>query len=116
MWLDADPCTVPTPTTIPTLSTAVASLSRSLAMLTTSHTQHTTSMVSIGDERTQLDSREKELREMITTAEDKRSWFAAFREWVESVATFLDEKVSNLSSREDGRGSPYSSSILHWRN
>lgn len=30
---------------------------------------------------------------MIAKAEDKRSWFSAFREWVESVATFLDEKV-----------------------
>ena len=50
-------------------------------------------MHSLADERAQLEVREKEMREMIVKAEDKRSWFAAFREWVESVATFLDEKV-----------------------
>ena len=50
-------------------------------------------MHSLADERAQLEAREKEMREMIVKAEDKRSWFAAFREWVESVATFLDEKV-----------------------
>lgn len=55
-------------------------------------------MVAMGDERTQLDTREKELREMITRAEDKRSWFAAFKDWIESVATFLDEKVRISSS------------------
>ncbi|TCD70747.1 hypothetical protein EIP91_001776 [Steccherinum ochraceum] len=92
---------IPSPTPIPTLSTAVASLSRTLAALTTSHTQHTSSMVTMGDERTQLDTREKELREMIARAEDKRSWFAAFKDWIESVATFLDEKYPSLEKLED---------------
>ena len=50
-------------------------------------------MVSVADERAQLEVREKEMRDMIAKAEEKRSWFAAFRDWVESVATFLDEKV-----------------------
>lgn len=50
-------------------------------------------MTSLAQERAQLEAREKEMREMIVKAEEKRSWFAAFREWVESVATFLDEKV-----------------------
>lgn len=50
-------------------------------------------MLSLAEEKDQLDKREAELREMVRTAEAKRSWFAAFREWVESVATFLDEKV-----------------------
>ncbi|THH30125.1 hypothetical protein EUX98_g4055 [Antrodiella citrinella] len=95
------PAPIPAPTPIPTLSAAISTLSRSLAMLTTSHTQHTSSMVSIGDERTQIESREKELRDMITTAEEKRSWFAAFREWVESVATFLDEKYPLMEKLED---------------
>ncbi|KAH8085409.1 nineteen complex-related protein 2-domain-containing protein [Cristinia sonorae] len=95
------PAPIPTPTQIPTLGAAVASLSRALATLTTSHTQHTSSMVSMGDERTRLDLREKELRSIIVTAEDKRSWFAAFREWIESVATFLDEKYPLLEKLED---------------
>jgi GC-rich sequence DNA-binding factor len=50
-------------------------------------------MNTLADERAQLELREQEMREMIVKAEDKRSWFAAFREWIESVATFLDEKV-----------------------
>ena len=43
-----------------------------------------------------MEVREVELRAMITTAEEKRSWFASFREWIENVATFLDEKVSYI--------------------
>lgn len=39
------------------------------------------------------------MRQMIEKAERKRSWFVAFREWVEGVANFLDEKVSRLASR-----------------
>lgn len=53
-------------------------------------------MTSTAEEREQLDAREKELREMVEREEDKRAWFASFREWVESVAAFLDEKVSFL--------------------
>jgi GC-rich sequence DNA-binding factor len=48
----------------------------------------------LAEEREQLDKKEKEMREMVRKAETKRTWFVAFREWVESVATFLDEKVS----------------------
>ena len=50
-------------------------------------------MVNFAEEHASTNARQVELREMITRAEEKRSWFAAFREWVESVATFLDEKV-----------------------
>lgn len=80
-------------TPIPTLAPAIARLTAALTALTTSHAQNTASMHSLADERAQLEIREKEMREMIVKAEDKRSWFAAFREWIESVATFLDEKV-----------------------
>lgn len=39
---------------------------------------------------------------MIAAAESKRAWFAEFKDWVESVATFLDEKVpSALSTLSD---------------
>lgn len=68
-------------------------LSHSLTELTTSHASSTTSMSSLADERLVLDNREKEMRTMVEKAEMKRSWFNAFREWVETVATFLDEKV-----------------------
>ena len=80
-------------TPIPQLAPAIARLTAALTALTTSHTQNAAAMHSLADERAQLEAREKEMREMIVKAEDKRSWFAAFREWVESVATFLDEKV-----------------------
>ena len=50
-------------------------------------------MLSLGEEQLKLEAREKEMRDMIAKAEDKRSWFPAFREWVESAATFLDAKV-----------------------
>lgn len=36
------------------------------------------------------------MREMVRKAEAKKSWFVAFREWVENVATFLDEKVRTI--------------------
>ena len=48
---------------------------------------------SIEKERAEVDAREGELREMVGRAEDKRAWFDSFRDWIESVASFLDEKV-----------------------
>lgn len=80
-------------TPIPTLGPAIARLTAALTALTTSHAQNTTTTISLADERAQLEVREKEMRNMIVEAEDKRSWFSAFRDWIESVATFLDEKV-----------------------
>lgn len=86
---------VPTSTPIPTLGPAIARLTQSLTALTTSHASNTSAMASLAEEREQLDKREMEMREMVRGAEAKRSWFVSFREWVESVATFLDEKVRN---------------------
>ena len=88
------PAPIPPVTPIPTMSAAVARLTQSMSELTTSHAQHSAAMAKVGEEQRLLDAREKEMREMIAKAEEKRSWFAAFREFVESVATFLDEKVS----------------------
>ena len=50
-------------------------------------------MTSTADELAQIEEKEKELREAIERTEAQRSWFAAFREFVEGVALFLDEKV-----------------------
>lgn len=69
-------------------------LSLSLTELIESHAKSTTSMTSLSDERQVLQLKEKEMRIIVEKAEQKRSWFHAFREWVETVATFLDEKVS----------------------
>ncbi|EMD40093.1 hypothetical protein CERSUDRAFT_81377 [Gelatoporia subvermispora B] len=95
------PAPIPAITQIPTLGAAVARLTQSLTALTTSHAQNSASMASLGEEQLMLEAREKEMREMIAKAEEKRSWFAAFREWVESVATFLDEKYPQLETLED---------------
>ena len=84
---------VPPPTEIPGLESSVMRISQIMTSMTASHAQNTTSVSTISTELVQLDERETELRDIVTRAEEKRSWFANFREWLESVATFLDEKV-----------------------
>jgi hypothetical protein len=88
---------VPDVTPIPSLGPAIQRLSQSLTALTVSHADNSASMRKLAEEREQLDVREAELRGMVAKAEAKRSWFVAFREYVESVATFLDEKVRHPS-------------------
>ena len=51
-------------------------------------------LTSLAKERTEVDDREKEMRELVEEAESKRAWFEGFKEWTESVAGFLDEKVT----------------------
>ena len=82
------------------MGAAIARLTQSMSELTTSHAEHSTALSKLGEEQRLLEAREKEMREMIAKAEEKRSWFTAFREWVESVATFLDEKVSWMDHRD----------------
>jgi len=83
------PATIP----IPTLEPAIARLSQTLSNLTTSHSTNVSALTSSADELSQIEEREKELREAIERTEAQRSWFTAFREFVEGVAHFLDEKV-----------------------
>ena len=84
---------VPSATPLPSLQPAIARLSDQLAQLTSSHARNTTALSSLALERQQVDEREKEMREMVVKAEDRRAWFVDFQEWIESVASFLDEKV-----------------------
>jgi GC-rich sequence DNA-binding factor len=84
---------VPPATPIPTLGPVMERITKSLNDLTISHAQTTSALASISEERVQVEARQVNLRATIANAEAKRSWFAAFREWVETVATFLDEKV-----------------------
>ncbi|TDL23255.1 hypothetical protein BD410DRAFT_787584 [Rickenella mellea] len=95
------PAPIPPPTPVPTLAPAIARLSQALSDLTTSHTASTSAMTALADERVALEEKEKEMRSMVEKAEAKRSWFAAFRDWVESVATFLDGKYPLLEKLED---------------
>ena len=68
-------------------------ISQIMTSMTASHEQNTTTVSTLSAEVVQLDERETELRDILTRTEEKRSWFSDFREWLESVATFLDEKV-----------------------
>ncbi|EIN12920.1 hypothetical protein PUNSTDRAFT_97886 [Punctularia strigosozonata HHB-11173 SS5] len=95
------PAPIPAVTPIPSLGPSIQRLTQSLTSLTTSHADSSTSMRKLADEREQLETRETELREMIREAEAKRSWFAAFREYIENVATFLDEKFPMLEKLEE---------------
>jgi GC-rich sequence DNA-binding factor len=68
-------------------------LSERLTLLTSSHAQGSATLESLARERQELEDKEKEIRVMIEKAEKKRAWFDSFKDWVESVAAFLDEKV-----------------------
>ncbi|KAF8842200.1 hypothetical protein BDN67DRAFT_1038818 [Paxillus ammoniavirescens] len=92
---------IPPATDVPALGRAVERLAQSLASLSSSHASNTNAAASLAEERDQVDARETELRRMIATTESKRSWFAAFKEWVENVATFLDEKFPKLEKLEE---------------
>ncbi len=61
-----------------------------------------------------MDDREKDMRQMVEKAEAKRAWFGQFKEWVEGVAGFLDEKVFLLFLV--ALGVTFSSSILFSKN
>ena len=84
---------VPPPTEVPSLESSVTRISQTLVSMTSSHTQSTALVSALSVEHDQLDGRETELREIIARTEGKRRWFADFRDWLENVATFLDEKV-----------------------
>ncbi|KAL5482670.1 hypothetical protein ACEPAI_9264 [Sanghuangporus weigelae] len=94
------PAKIPEPTPLPSLDAAISRLSDSLTQLTLSHTSTTTFMSNLADERVVLEGKEKEMRTMVENAESKRSWFSSFKEWVETVATFLDEKYPRLEELE----------------
>jgi len=77
------------------MSSAISRLSERLALLVSSHAKNSATLDSLSLERVEVDGKEKELREMVANAEEKRAWFGSFKEWVEVVASFLDEKVSS---------------------
>ncbi|KAL1745260.1 nineteen complex-related protein 2-domain-containing protein [Schizophyllum fasciatum] len=95
------PAPIPPSTPIPTLAPALARLTQQLAQLTSSHASTTSALNAVAKERDEIEEREKEMREMVARAEAKRAWFDEFREWVESVAGFLDEKYPALERVEE---------------
>ncbi|KAI9443190.1 GCFC-domain-containing protein [Lactarius indigo] len=76
-------------------------ISQTLVSMTASHAQNTALVSALSVEHDQLDGRETELREIIARNEEKRRWFTDFRDWLENVATFLDEKFPQLEQLED---------------
>ncbi|KAI5896867.1 uncharacterized protein SCHCODRAFT_02491843 [Schizophyllum commune H4-8] len=95
------PAPIPPSTPIPTLAPALARLTQQLSQLTASHASTTSALNAVARERDEIEEREKEMREMVERAEAKRAWFDEFREWVESVAGFLDEKYPALERVEE---------------
>ncbi|KAF8964319.1 nineteen complex-related protein 2-domain-containing protein [Flammula alnicola] len=92
---------IPPATPVPTLGPAISRLSEQLAQLTASHARNSATLTSLAQERSEVDDREKEMREMVEKAEAKRAWFGSFKEWTESVAGFLDEKYPLLEKLEE---------------
>ncbi|KAI0251981.1 nineteen complex-related protein 2-domain-containing protein [Lactifluus subvellereus] len=95
------PAQIPSLIEIPSLESSVMRISHIMTSIAASHAQNTASISTISTELAQLDDRETELRETITRTEEKRSWFADFREWLESVAGFLDEKFPQVEQLEE---------------
>ncbi|THV03055.1 hypothetical protein K435DRAFT_716253 [Dendrothele bispora CBS 962.96] len=95
------PTPIPPATNIPSMGPALARLTQQLAQLSTSHASNVAALNSLAQERDQVDEREKEMRSLVAKAEEKRAWFGSFREWVEGVAEFLDEKYPMLEKLED---------------
>ncbi|KAK0201965.1 nineteen complex-related protein 2-domain-containing protein [Desarmillaria ectypa] len=92
---------IPPMTAVPTLGPALTRLTQQLAQLTTSHATNTAALNSLAQERGELDDREIEMRGMVGRAEEKRAWFSSFKEWIEGVAGFLDEKYPLLEKLEE---------------
>ncbi|KDR82497.1 hypothetical protein GALMADRAFT_134104 [Galerina marginata CBS 339.88] len=95
------PAPIPLAAPVPSLGPAVSRLSEQLARLTTSHAENSASLTSLAQEHLELDEREKDMREMVEKAEEKRAWFNSFKEWTDSVAGFLDEKYPLLEKLEE---------------
>ncbi|TFK73624.1 hypothetical protein BDN72DRAFT_893804 [Pluteus cervinus] len=95
------PAPIPASVPVPSTGTVMARLTQQLSQLTTSHAKNTAALNSVAQQRNEVEDREKEMREMVGKAEEKRAWFDNFREWVEAVAGFLDEKYPLLEKLEE---------------
>lgn len=87
---------VPNVTTLPSLTAAMSRLSGTLSDAQGRHTVHQNDLEAVHAEQSQLDAKENEMRVLVANAETKRAWMSDFSEWMETIATFLDEKVSSI--------------------
>lgn len=77
-------------------------LSGTLGNSQSTHEMHQSNLEAVRAEQSQLDQKEHEMRDLVAKAEAKRAWMFDFHEWMETVATFLDEKVHQSSSETYG--------------
>ena len=89
-----EPAPIPTAIPVPVMDAAIAKLTQKLTTLTTSHAKNTAELIKLGEENVSLEKQESELKGQVENAEQRRAWFQSFKERVESVGDFLDEKVS----------------------
>jgi GC-rich sequence DNA-binding factor len=94
-----EPTPIPPAIPVPVLDVAIAKVTQRLTALTTSHAKNTAELIKMGEENASLEKQEAELKEQVENAEQRRAWFQSFKERVESVGDFLDEKV-RLSSHQ----------------
>jgi GC-rich sequence DNA-binding factor len=95
------PAKMPAHADVPTLQPALNRLAQQIAQLTVSHANNSAALQTLAQERQDVERREVEMRDLVIKAEDKRAWFGDFREWLESVAGFLDEKYPMLEKLEE---------------
>ena len=91
--LITDSLSVPTPTPLPSLPTAASRLSSTLSNLKASRAAHQAAFDKHTAEQETNRAKQAELRDLVVRAETKREFFAELKEWVETVAVFLEEKV-----------------------
>jgi hypothetical protein len=80
---------------VPVFDSAALRLSQTLTTLTTSHAQNAQAIASSAEQQVLYDKEEASLRRQVSEAEEKRAWFQTFKEQIETVAEFLDEKVGS---------------------
>jgi GC-rich sequence DNA-binding factor len=88
-----EPTPIPPAIPVPVLDATIAKLTQKLTALTTSHAKNTAELIKMGEENASLEKQEAELKGQVENAEQRRAWFQSFKERVESVGDFLDEKV-----------------------
>jgi len=100
------PTPIPPAIPVPVLDATIAKLTQKLTALTTSHSTNTAELIKISEENASIEKQEAELKEQVESAEQRRAWFQSFKERVDSVGDFLDEKVGLLSHQRIHRDSP----------
>lgn len=84
---------IPDPSPLPSLHAVAVRLQATLADARAGKVDSDTLLSQAQREREALDAQEAELRAEVDRVSSKYEWFLDFKEWVEEVAAFLDEKV-----------------------